>query len=68
MSSRHIVALGGLRRVLEEAPVERVVDLSRSADKRVYLELTDDLFAVTDTDEERLCAYLAPILPVADSR
>ena len=68
LSSRHIVALGGLRRVLEEAPVERVVDLSRSAEKRVYLELTDDLFAVTDTDEERLCAYLTPILPVADSR
>ena len=65
LSSRHIEALGGVRRVLDEAPVERAIVLGRAVHELVYLELTHDLFTVTEADEERLQAYLAPILPRA---
>jgi hypothetical protein len=68
LSSGHIAALGGLDAVMANAPVASAVDLSTGQHERVYLQLSDDLFDVTDEAEEQLREYFAPVLPVAAPR
>jgi hypothetical protein len=63
LSDKHLRQLGGIQAVISNAPVAVVSDLSTEGHQLVYLQLTNDLFSVTEHDEQALQAFLSPILP-----
>ena len=64
LSAGHIARLGG-RAAIASAPVHRVVDCSTPDHDLVFLELTSDINAISEEEDERLRAFLRPVVPVA---
>jgi hypothetical protein len=63
LSAEHIAALGGVERVLAEAPCAFAEDLSTPEDEAVYLQLTPTINVVPDEALLALERYLRPVLP-----
>lgn len=60
LSRKHVEMLGGIERVMIEAPVYKAVHLS---DGGVFLQLTKDINSFSDEDLKKLKKFLKPILP-----
>jgi hypothetical protein len=65
ISEQHIDRLGGWSAV-ETAPCTRIEDLSDGSRKLAYLQVSDDVFEMTEEDLTRLADFLAPVLPSGD--
>lgn len=63
LSGEHIRALGGLERVLDDAPCAVKRDLTAGENHMVYLQLTEDLDHFDDDELRALRDFLAPVLP-----
>ena len=62
LSARHVARLGGLERVLSEAPCFEVVDLD-GAGELVYLQISAELDNYSDDQLRALRDFFAPVLP-----
>lgn len=63
LSRVHIERLGGIDRVLKEAPCHLVEDLSGGRGELVYLQLTPSVVDFSDEELRALRDFLAPVLP-----
>jgi hypothetical protein len=62
LSEQHIEKLGGIERILEEAPFEIIKPLKTSdGGDLVYLQLTDDVLSQTEADKQKAFDYLRPL-------
>jgi hypothetical protein len=68
LSAEHIAALGGVDRVLAEAPCALAENLSAPAHESVYLQLTPAIEVVPDGALLALERYLRPALPAPADR
>lgn len=63
LSAAHIERLGGMRRIIAEAPAAVVEDVSGGAAPLVYLQLTESVLDVPRDELAKLRAFLRPVLP-----
>jgi hypothetical protein len=63
LSRVHIERVGGIDRVLKEAPCYLVEDLSGGRGELVYLQLTPSVVDFSDEELRALRDFLAPVLP-----
>lgn len=63
LTEEHVALLGGVDRVLLEAPCDVRESVERDAPPAVYLQTTADVHDFDDSRLRTLRSYLAPLLP-----
>ena len=65
LSPRHVAVLGGIERVMHEAPCRVIVPLAfqEQAEQGAYLQVSDDIERISATEIDALARYLRPVLP-----
>ena len=68
LSQEHILELGGVDRIKQDAPCHKVEELSSGEGNIIYLQLTPDIEDFSDAALRALKNYLKPLLPKGERR